>query len=314
MLFEAFWLVAAGVVALLLPRSTGYRQHLVRRTARQADAPVPATVRPLLEARVARQAYAGGVGIALAGASLQVLALAGVPREVLTDPVAVLSAMVIGATLCVAAVEIWWPGTPQAGPRAARVTSPGIRDYLPTVVAVSAWVVAGVGTVAILAALLLGQTRWFDWQVVWHSPMPALAVALPVVGVLCLLAVRRVLDAPQPARDESELYWQDVLRSSTLSSLLIPPALLSLWGMVVVGGTLDAAASSVAEQTGVVGPSWTLAFLVAGYAAPVVVLVLILLFMARVSGTTEIAHMRGRLWDGRAPQPAASEAAPGERA
>lgn len=60
----------------------------------------------------------------------------------------------------------------------------------------------------------------------------ATSIAIPVLVGLSWLAVRRVLHTAQPARDESELYWQDPVRAQTVSSLAAPTPLVMVgpWG------------------------------------------------------------------------------------
>lgn len=304
--------LAVGVVALLLPRSAAYRQHLVQVLERRAEAQVPHSFRPALETLVVRRALAVGVGLLLAGVVIIVLSLTGVLGEEHGGPLFVVTLMILIPALALAAVEIWWPVQIGRGPRAARMATPGLADYLPPVQRVS-WVLAVLGAAGVLGGLALAGSEWFDAGTLWRSPLPVLAVAIAVMAVLSTVGIRRVLDAPQPARHEHELYWQDVIRSSTLSGLHMLPGFVGLVSLVVVGAVLDDAASVLTEETGVVGPAWTGVLLVIGYTAPVVVLIIALVATTGLLGEREVAHMRRRLWGGRRPQPEGAGAAAGER-
>ena len=301
MLVEAGLLIALGVLALLLPLSASYRARLVRRLSEEARLELPAEHRQAAEAREVRRALALGVGILLTGLVVLGLSLAGVERGVL-DGWFFFSLMVALAALCLALVEIWWPGVPVDGPRAARMSTPRLGDYLPPLVRRGYAALLTFGVAAVAGALLLGRTRWFDEATLWRSALPVLLVVLPVLALLTWWAVRRVLEAPQPARDETELYWQDVVRASTLSNLLVPPAVAALMGLLAAGNALDDAASVAAERTGEVGPAWTLVFVVAGYVTPLVLVgVLLALTATRSLGGAEVPHMRERLWGGQVP-------------
>lgn len=299
MLVEGLLFIAVGVVGLLLPLSAGYRARLVDRLGDQARLEVPGRYREAFEMRETRRMRAGGVGIILTGLVIIGLSLAGVERGTL-DGWVLFSLMVVLGTMCLAAVEIWWPSAPVDGPRAARMTSPGLGDYLPPLVRRGYAVLVAVGFALTAGALLLGLSGWFDQGTLWRSPLPLVLVALPVLTGLTWVAVRRILDAPQPARDETELYWQDVIRSSTLASLLVPTAVVALLGVLAVGLALDYAASVAAAEIGV-GPSWTAALLVAGYVLPIALVAVLLVLTAGRFGGTEVAHMRDRLWGGQVP-------------
>lgn len=296
MLVDAVVLTLVGTVAVLLPMSRSYRSHLTHRLAQQAGAQVPADQVPALEARVTRRARGMGAGIVVAGLAVLVVAL-GWP-DARGSGYLLVSLMVTFGAAGLAAVEILRPGGVTAGPRWARSTAPTLSDYVPPLVRVLGRVLTGVGMVVLLLALALGRTRWFDADTVWRSPVPVLVVALPVLVLLSELAVRRVLDAPQPARDEAELYWQDAVRANTLSSLTVPPALVGLLALVVSGAVLDDAASAVAVATGQVGPTWTTWLLVTGYVLPFLVLVGALA-ATTLWGGTEMQRFRDRLWGGR---------------
>lgn len=306
MLVDAVVLILVGTAAVLLPLSRAYRSHLTRRLARQADARVPEDQVPALEARVTRRARGVGAGILVSGLAVLVIAL-GWPGA-RGGGYLLVSLMVTFGTAGLAVVEILRPGDITARPRWARPTAPRLSDYLPPQVRVFGWIFTGVGLVVLLLALALGRTRWFDADAVWRGPVPVLLVALPVLVILSELAVRRVLDAPQPARDEVELYWQDAVRANTLSSLTVPPALVGLLAVVVSGAVLDDAASTAAVASGRLAPAWTTWLLVAGYVLPFVVL-LGTLAATTVWGGTEMQRYRDRLWGG---QPAGGPSAPVE--
>src|SRR5699024_1214156 len=287
MLVDALVLLALGMLAVLLSLSPAYRSHLARRITTGAH--VPPSHLPAIEARMARRARAVGVGILLAGVVLAVAALlwpAGTEKP--TGGYVVVSLAFVFGAAGLALVEIARPGHVGAGPRTARATAPTVGDYVAPETRTLSWAVAGTGFGVLLLALALGSTRWFDAGSLWRSPVPVLAVALPVLVVLSELAVRRVLDAPQPARDETELYWQDAVRASTLSSLTVPPALVGLLALVVTGAVLDDSASTAAVASGEVGPAWSLWLLVGGYVLPFALLIVVVpVALHRGGSTTE---------------------------
>lgn len=158
-----------------------------------------------------------------------------------------------------------------------------------------------------MGTILLSRSEWFDAATIMASPVPVLTAAIPVLAVLFGLAIRRVLDAPQPARDSAELYWQDAVRAQTLSSLVAPTPLVSLFALVMLGSVLDDAASAAAVAAGSVGPGWTAVLLVGGYLLPVVVVLLLLAVLTNLWGTSGMRHFRDRLWGGRPPGVAAGQ-------
>src|SRR5699024_3679162 len=157
------------------------------------------------QARMTRRARGTGAGNMLAGLVLLVIDLVwpGIPPAS-SDVFLILSLLLTPGAAGLALVEIWRPGVATDGPRAARMTTPGIADYVPALARVLSWVLPGLGFVVLLVALVLGQTSWFDAGTLLRSPVPLLAVAIPAVVGLSRLAVRRVLDAAQPARDAAE--------------------------------------------------------------------------------------------------------------
>ena len=218
-----------------------------------------------------------------------------------TYDVVIIGSGAAGLTLA----DILWPGTPTEGPRTARATAPTIRDYLPPQLLLTGRIFVGLGLLALLVTLLLTRSEWFDAGTIWRSPVPLLAAAIPVLLLLSQLAIRRVLDAPQPARDETELYWQDAVRAQTLSSLAVATPFVGLFALVVCGSVLDDAASTAAVSVGQVGPAWSLWLLVAGYLLPfVLVLSTVFVTAAQRGNWSEMHHFRERLWDGQPPRPA----------
>lgn len=301
MLIDALVLIAVGVVALIAPLSTAYRTRLVRKLAEQAGAEVPPTLRATLEARVTRRALGAGAGIVLAGATLLLLRLARPDLEEHGGGFLVISLMFVLGAAGVTVADILVPAPAHDGPRAARASVPVLEDYLPQGLRAFSWIVTTLGLVALVATLALGATDWFDAGTLWRSVVPVLAVALPVIALLSALAMRRLLDAPQPARDETELYWQDAVRADTLASLALPAPLVGLLGLSAAGRALDHAATVAAEASGQVGPAWSTAVLLAGYLLPMVLLVVVLASVA-ARGLGETDHFRDRLWGGRVPQ------------
>ncbi|GGK68032.1 hypothetical protein [Ornithinimicrobium pekingense] len=302
MLVDAIVLLLVGLLALLLPSSSVYRAHLSRRLVHQTRAHLPADQATALEARVARRARGMGAGIVLAGAGALVAALAWDGAEEARGGLLFLSLVFVGGAAGLATVDVLRPGAVPDGPRSARATVPTLADYVPRPLRILSWVFVGAGGVALATTLVLARSAWFDTTTLLSSPVPLLAVALPLLVVLCGLAVRRVLDAPQPARDEVELFWQDAVRAQTLNSLVATAPLVSLLALTVCGAVLDDAASAAALARGEVGPGWSLVLLVASYALPFV-LVLVALALTVATGRRHsggMHHFRDRLWGGRA--------------
>ncbi|AXH95734.1 hypothetical protein [Ornithinimicrobium avium] len=301
MLVDAIVLLVVGAVALLLPSFGPYRAHLRRAFARKAGAQVPADQEARLEARLGFRSRGAGMGILLAGLVALVLARTWEGADQAAGGFFVLSVMFVVGAAGAALADLARPGVLAEGPRTARATTPTLEDYLPPYLRTLGRGFVGLGMVALVGALLLGGTEWFDAGTVLLSPVPVLAVGIPVVVLLSWLATRRVLDSPQPARDEVELYWQDAVRADTLSSLSMAAPILSLLALAATGNVLDDAASTAAVVSGQIGPGWSLAVLVAGYLLPVVLVGVALLVAAGPGRRTEAQHVRDRLWGGRAP-------------
>ncbi|QFG68092.1 hypothetical protein [Ornithinimicrobium pratense] len=300
MLTDAIVLVGLGVVAILLPLSSGFRSWQVDDLARRVGARVRPGLRPVLEVKLTRRTRGVGVGILLGGLALLLLALLW-PGEPPLDGggwLVVSLVVVLGAGGTVVA-ELRHPGVPGEGPRAARARTPGFSDYVPRQAAgLTGGLVMG-GVLALLGTLLLGGSQWFSAEVLWRSPVPVLVVALVVLTLLSWWAAHRVLDAPQPAADVTELYWQDALRANTLTGLLMPLVIVALLGLSVCGAALDEAATRVATEAGQVGPAWSMALLVAGYVLPFVIVVTLLGTSPWWARPQAGEHFRSRLWQGR---------------
>lgn len=307
MFLDAIVVIALGVVAVLLPSTGVYRSYLRRKLARETGTSVAPGREPTLEARLTRSARGLGAGILTAGVALLVLSGSWEGADDSAGGFFTLSVMAIAGAAGLVLVDILWPGNPGEGPRTARVTSPTIADYLPRWLRTLSWVVVGTGLVALVATLLVGRTQWFDSDVIQHSPVPLLAVGLPALILLSVWATRRILDAPQPARDETELYWQDAVRAQTLSSLTVTVPFISLLALMVCGTVLDDAASAAARAAGQVGPTWSLVLLIAGYAIPVVMAITILVVTVSRGNNAEMRQFRNRLWNGQPPHPRAQE-------
>lgn len=307
MLFDAIVIIAVGMVAVLLPSTGTHRTYLRRRLTQQAGATVPVEQEPALEARLTRRARGLGTGILVAGLALLILAAL---RERAADSAGgffLLSVIAVGGAAGLVVADILWPGHPVEGPRTARATSPTAADYLPGWMRKLSAAVTLTGLITLGGVVLLARSEWFDAGVILRGPVPLLAVGLLAVALLSAWATHRILDAPQPARDETELYWQDAVRAQTLSSLNLTAPFLSLLALVVCGSVLDGAASAAAVASGQTGPGWSLVLLIAGYTIPVVLAIAILVFATGQGNNGEMRHFRSRLWDGRAPRPRAQE-------
>lgn len=307
MLSDAIVIIAVGIVAALLPSTGVHRTYLRRRLTHQVGAAVPAEQEQALEARLTRRAQGMGAGILLAGMALLA---AGDLREGADNSAGglfLLSVLAVSGAAGLVAADILWPGHLVDGPRTARATSPTAADYLPRWMRSLSAMVIGISLISLAGTMLLAHSQWFDAGEIMRGPVPLLAVGLLVVALSSMWATRRILDAPQPARDETELYWQDAVRAQTLSSLNLTAPLISLLALVACGSVLDGAASEAAVASGQTGPGWSLVLLIAGYTIPVVLAIAILVFATSQGNNGEMRHFRNRLWDGRAPRPRAQE-------
>lgn len=306
MMIDALIICGFGLLVFLLPLAGRYSTFLGRRVARLAGAFVPVEQQPALRARASRRSRAMGAGIFAAGVFWLLLGLLWPEwREQSSGVSVVLSLLVVCSAAALALVEILRPGDIPDGARFARTTAPVLSDYVAPESRVLNGALVGIGLAVLAGTFLLTQSPWFDAATIWRSPVLFLLAAVPLLLLLSHLATRRVLEVPQPARDQRELYWQDALRADTLSTLAVQPALVSLLALVVSGTTLDAAASEAATASGQLGPAWTSSLLIAGYVLP----------LALVGGAFAVAAARGdryqfrrRLWPDGAPMSTGTEA------
>lgn len=304
MLTDALVLLALGVLALLLPLSSAYRSMLTGQLLGRSAAHVPPEQRATLERRLTRRAQGAGVGILVAGLLALVLSQVWGRADQVAGGFFMLSLLFILGAAGLVVADIWWPGEVPDGARTARLTSPVLTDYLPSAALLLGRVLAVLGMVALVGTLLLGRTRWFSAATIMGSPVPLLAVAVPVLAGLTWLATRRLLDVPQPARDAQELYWQDLVRARTLASLHTLAPAVGMFGVIVSAGVLDDAASAAATSSGEIGPDWSLWVLIAGYLLPV--LLVSCAAAVLMADRSEADQVRSRLWSGRSAALAAS--------
>ncbi len=298
MLIWAGFLVLLGLGTAVLSWSSKYRRYSVRSIARDVGDTVPDGNQAVLEERVARQTRAMALGVVTAGVVLLLAALFWKPDvDAVGGPFHLLALPVAFSAIALAIVEIWSPNAVRgSATRTARTSVPVLKDYLPRFVIVLTWSLGIFSCVTLAGVLLLGQTRWFDEAVILDGPVPVLGGALTILAVLTVFAVRQILNAPQPARDERELYWQDAMRAATLFLLHAALAMVAILALVVVAETLDAAASAVAMTSGQVGPAWTGVVLVSAYVLlPVMILVSVGLLIVTLS-PGQRGHFRRRLW------------------
>ena len=298
MLVGVIVICAIGLIATLLPATSAYSAYLVRSTTRSAGVDVPVDQLPALQVRARRRAQGAGFGVLVGGVVLLVVVLLWPEgREQPTGGYVVFSVLAVCSGAGLALVEILRPGDVAEGPRWARSIAPTLDDYVPPWARVLQRVLVGVGLGALGGTLLLTQSRWFDAPAIWRSPAVFLLAAVPLLVLLSRLASRRVLDAPQPARDAQELYWQDAWRANTLSTLTAIPALVSMAALLVSGAALDEAASTAAVASGQLGPAWTQWLLIGGYVLPMLLLFVAgCVALAASAGGVEAVHFRRRLW------------------
>lgn len=298
MLVTAGMVIVLGLVTTLLSWSTRYTRFDVRRLARNIGEPAPSVSQAGLEERTARRTRGVGLGIMAAGIAVLALVLLWGADAVDADgPWAVVALTFTSGAVGLAAVEIWWPSTVEnSSVRTARSSVPVLGDYLAPSVVVMTWSLTIFSGLVLAGALILGQTQWFDEAVILGGPVPIFGGGVTALAILTVLAVRRVLTAPQPASDQKELYWQDALRASTLSSLHTALTVVSILGLMLAADAMDAAASAVSLASGQVGPGWTGAILMVAYAfAPVYLLVSVGLALSG-QGRRDARRFRTRLW------------------
>lgn len=305
MLTDALVILALGAAGLLLPLSPAYRSTMTHQFRGSARLDVPAEQLAALERRLTRRSQGMAVGVLVAGVITLVLSQVWDGAVDASGGLFVLAILFVSGAAGMVLADILMPGDPAEGPRTARAVAPGVADYLPPTTRLLSTLLVAIGSAAFAGTLLLGLSPWFDATTIMRSPVPVLAVTVPLLGLLTWLATRRLLDVPQPARDQRELYWQDIVRTRTLSSLHLVAPVVSMFGLVVSGSVLDDAASAVAEASGQIGPAWSLWLLIAGYLLPVVLVAGALALTA--ADRSEVEHVRSRLWpQGPAPDAAAS--------
>ena len=303
MLTDAMLILLIGTVTVLLPLSKAYRSRLRRRLVKLARATVPPEQSKALETRVTRQSLMTGAAILVAG--LVVLALDRLWEVAGAN--FILVTFLAGAAGH-ALADILWPNTAGPGPRTARATATTAAHYVPTSFRVTAWATLGTGLVAVVGTLLLARTEFFDRNTILSSSVPAYAVGLVLVVLLVQWATHRVLRAPQPARDQVELYWQDALRAQTLSRLGTIPPVLGTLACLSSSNALWSAAWATSPPGGPPPPTWALWSCIGLAALPfAVVLAGAVVTAARRDAWNEFQHVRRALWDGVAPDPRTQE-------
>ncbi len=300
MLIWAGFLVLLGLCTAVLSWSSRYLRYCVRRLATNIGDTVPAGIQSLLEDRAARRARGVGLGVVAAGIAILAVVLVWGPDVVDADGLwAVVALTFTFGALGLAAVEIWWPVTVEdSAVRTARTSVPVLADYLSPSVMVLTWSLTVLSWLVLAGALVLGRTKWFDEAVILGGPVPIFGVGVTSLAILTVLAVRRVLNAPQPASDQRELFWQDALRASTLSSLYTALTVSSLLGLMLASYAVDDAASVVALSSGQVGPEWTGSILMIAYTLAPIYLVVNMGLTLSGQGRRDVRHFCRRLWTG----------------
>jgi hypothetical protein len=146
----------------------------------------------------------------------------------------VLAAGMVGLTIGGAAAAVLQ--RPRAeGPRAARLSSTSLADYMPPLERGAPVVIVVVATAAfgfVLGAFAsIARMQEGVPFILKVTPLVALAI---VSLVLCTQMARRILRAPQPAVDEHDLRINDAIRSVTLRSLYSVPATLGAAAFIAV--------------------------------------------------------------------------------
>ncbi|RZU65406.1 hypothetical protein EV379_1740 [Microterricola gilva] len=223
---NAIWVALVfGAVVLgytLIHRSTPARRRpavdsLVMRLGLPVDEHIIALIDRRVRSTVIGSCVAGF--IALAVAAVLLVAGGGLPEGLASTLLGLVFAAAVSLGTAAGGAGYFAPQAAQSV-RIARAQTPRLNDYLHPL-----WRWASIG-VTVAAVLLCGA-------ILAGAGATSGLIGVPMTGVVVATALaiaaqfgasllgRRLLDVPQPAREELELQWDDALRGMTVRSLWI---------------------------------------------------------------------------------------------
>jgi len=227
------WFIAGAlalvlIVAVIVILVTGAGS--VRSLGRAVGLGVPEHLEARLASRIrgSRLAFALGSAAGLV-ITTTVLVLNGAPSND-ENPALIwllVGGVVAGGSLASAIYALTAKPVLPEGERVARSGAVSLNDYLDPVDLIGARVAVGAGILA------LGVALWLAPAAV--SPAAILIVVLAAVSLVFFeIAIRRILDRPQPAGSTSELAWDDALRGLSMRNIASAPMSFGVWGGLAV--------------------------------------------------------------------------------
>ena len=232
------FLVASLAVLFALTYSAKSRSRAVARLSQSVGLAVPDEHRDALAARAARRSRASVLG-AFFGTALVVLGfLSGVipSSEANGDPVDIwvlLGGYFVGLAVGAMINALTFHNPVPHGSRIARSGAVDLGDYLAPVDLVGARVSVAIGVIVLGVAVAL-----FAMGAVPLNPLlsvSALVIGLAVISLIIFeVGARRIINRAQPVGSQTELAWDDALRSSNIREVATAPICLGLWGALAV--------------------------------------------------------------------------------
>ena len=213
------------------------QQALVAETAAAVHLPLPSAY----EAHVTGRLLRGERSVVLGQALLLLVAipvLAAVttqstsrhPSALPPTFLVIIAIGVVSRPLALAALMAWdvFARRHRGGPRVARLSRPGLADYVTPYTTWTARVLAAVALPAAALLVWLGQDARLNHPTASRSELVA-AIAGGILGLAAVeLIARAVVTLPQPAASPIELTWDDALRGVQLDQLYTALTLLCL--------------------------------------------------------------------------------------
>jgi len=228
--FIAGALAAVLIVALVVILATSRLATSVRNLGRAVGLAVPEALEAKLGSRIrgSRLTFTLGslVGLAVTTAAL---VLSGAPSDDENPALIWLLAggVVAGGSLASAIYALTAKPVLPEGERIARSGAVTLNDYLDPVDLVGARLAVGAGILSLGVALLVVPET--------VSAAAALIVVLAAVSLVFFeIAIRRILDRPQPAGSTAELAWDDALRGLSMRNIASAPMSFGVWGGLAV--------------------------------------------------------------------------------
>jgi hypothetical protein len=227
------WFIAGALAVALFVALTvilATKTGSVRNLGLAVGLAAPESLRAKLASRIRGSRLAFTIG-SLIGLTLttSALVLSGAPSDDENPALIWLLAggVVAGGSLASAIYALTARPVLPEGERIARSGAVSLDDYLDPVDLLGARLAVGAGI------LSLGITLWFAPETV--SAAAALIVVLAVVSLVFFeVAIRRILNRPQPAGSTAELAWDDALRGLSMRNIASAPMSFGVWGGLAV--------------------------------------------------------------------------------